>query len=303
MNDRLLTLVFSGSGFGKSTDHVLSFPMCLFIGAEGFDLFAANAFGYKPPQINTARTYMDVVTILQKFGKDPRFDGFVIDDASILGKDTEGWLRTNDRDARGQNAYNIFVSRTLELIHCIEDLGRPIFVNGHERTSRTNNAGKFLRGGVDLPCDMTETWTARVHAAFRATRIDETGQDVVPTPIHAHPLKYWSKAADPDWAVRNRVGVPASVPMNLGEIVRTLGRFTFRKPPGMEWMESAVDRTTELIQSADSDRRSALQEAIKKMTEKNRPTKQILWVLRDAEDRVTLRKLMEKEELARYTDG
>ncbi len=293
---------FSKAKTGKTIENIAAFPQALWI-ANDYDLMSAKVWlDYVPPNVNTCRTYHDVAAVLRS----PVVKGFSaigIDDITLKGRDTERHVRETEKQAKGQNAWNYVSDAALDMLDAAREVGVPVIFNGHERPGRTNHAGKYLRGGIDLPCELTEAFTARVDAAFRGMVITDEDEEMADLmPIHPHPRAYWGPPMHESWAVGNRIGVPNYAPANFKEILRDVGLYGLPPVPELAWMDKAIDSiTTKLGEVEKADHQKILAEFYKKIS-KQKSQQHTMWCLRDAEDRATIKRI--KTQLgAAYADA
>jgi hypothetical protein len=277
----MIALVFARAKTGKTLDAALSFPKARFFCYDPAGLYSAQTlYGHKPTAVKTP-TFQDVTEALEA--------GFpeavaVIDDLTLMARATEEKVQ---QSVKGLLVYNKVRDVAVRMVEAARATGKVIILNGHEREARTNHTGKFIRGGIDLPMTLTEAFTALVDFAARGAKLDPDLHGF--TIMHPHPAVYLAANGSTDWAVGSRLGVPAVVPMNLGEIFRSSGLCQPERI--LPWQEKVVGQLTAKLDAAPNIARTILKEAYANLRAKGVLDAHVLWTLRDAEDRHLIRQL------------
>jgi hypothetical protein len=303
--DPCFVVTFSKTGGGKTVDQVAAFPHALVFSITRELKSAITVLDYHPSVVEVHNLYEvdakvnELLTLRAQKNKNAlAYTAVIIDDISILAYKTEialregvrvngnllkpkGWdLWTEQRNEALMISFTIAEKLKQAGVHCA--------VNGHVRVGRTNNAGKFYRGGVDLATDLSETFTA---GADMAAMIVEEPERLW------HQTLFMVKNHDAAWATKNRFSLPEKVPSNTGELLRAAG-YALPRPPGHESYESVVEQLAQYIGQAFVNGAPMSRENLRAVL--SEPTKQVSsivsnplhvrWIIRDAVDRAWIRR-------------
>lgn len=277
----MLALIFARAKSGKTLDAALSFPKARFLAYEPAGLYSARTMYGLELAITHTPTFQSVTAALVA-GIDERV--IVVDDLTLMARATEAKIALS---YKGLPIFNKFRDVAVEMLEAARATGKIVILNGHEKEARTNHAGKYIRGGIDLPMALTEAFTALVDFAGRGTKLDPDIHKF--TQVHEHKAVYWLPNGSSDWAVGSRLGMPEIVPMNLGEILRASGLYAAERT--IPWQEKVVSQLAAVLQKSDKPMVDELRAAYTNLLGKGIPEPQILWTLRDAEDREMIRRL------------
>ena len=315
MTEKPFILTYGVSGIGKTSDFLYSFPNALFVAEPGALKASTGLVGIDPSLliVQTVKNLKEACALIAA-AKQQQYEEIVFDDFSFLCEKTLAECEAN----AGKNKYGVwstFKNEVLNFRNTCRQSEMLVAVNCWETSvklkdtslkdkegntkSGAENTFTRLRGGPKLPTDLPETFPAMCDIVLHAYQ-----PDVVGTP--STQTKEWKTvyqtACDNDWIAKFRDhGIPETCPMNLGEILRFVGR-TQNKPEyvvhrcnGMEWAEKEVERisTALLTLQNQSDIRKKVEEEYKGLLSKKSP-QHTRWVIRDALHRVTLTKESEK---------
>ncbi len=281
---------------GKTGDCGFSFPRAKWIASPGALKPLLGLCGYEPPDkdqhnVETVREATEIVSKLTA----GTFDAVVVDDLTLLVDRTVAALQK-----RGMGGYDLWAAvhrQLLDLRETARRAGMHVVLNSHA-TPPHKVDGTFYKGAPALPGKaLPYKLPAAADLVLRAEPAPAA------TVTFGWPVLYRCDPADPAWVTGDRHNVtPDYSPMNLGEILRLIGRvsgtpsFGPRRLPGLEWQEQVVERAaTALVEASDNDEKikailkATFDHAAGKMKADERHA---LWTVRDALDRATLRRAL-----------
>lgn len=304
--DASVICICGKTGSGKTVDAVASFPRAMYFALTRELKPAITVLGYHPPMVHVVKTLYDVAlgvdTLLEYRAKKDAgalwHNAVVVDDLTVMAYQTEQALRegvtVKGRGNVHPSGWNLWTEQRNMLLvlifHIAErcrQAGIHLVVNGHFRVARTNNAGKALRGGIDLPTDLTESFTA-------GTDLSAVIEDE-PERLW-HPTVFQVRNFHPSFATKNRYGILDKAPANTAEILRAAG-YHLPRAPGQEQYEEHVEKLAQFVgqyMASYPYTRVNVQKVIAgPMAELAQLVKNPLlvrWLVRDAIDRAYLRR-------------
>lgn len=310
--DASFTIEFGLLGSGKTIDQIAAFPNAIVFSLSRELKSVITNLGWHPEKIVEITTIYEVEPWVdslikergQKNAEALKYDACILDDMTLSGFQTEKALRAGvdvvrsggkkeKLNPKGWDLWTEGRSESMQLaIRVSEKLkqaGLHFAVNGHQRPPRTNAAGKFFRGGIDMPTDLVEQFAA---PADMVAKVEQEDSQLF------HKAVASVKQMDPQWATKSRFTLPERVPLNTGEILRNAG-YRLRRAPGMEHHEDIVEGLAQFINAGIGAQdltlavqKVALNESIRRYElQKHLPDpRHMRWVLRDAIHRVWLRR-------------
>lgn len=304
--DASFVCTFARMGSGKTTDQAAAFPRALIFSLSRELKSVLSTLGFHPQRIVQVKTLYEVdagVNELLKAraakNKEALFhDAVLIDDLTVLAYQTEQALRNGGVQVNGSKLQpkhwdlwveqrNASLALAFTISEKLKQAGVHLAVNGHQRSARVNNAGKAIRGGLDLPTDLAESFTAGCDLVAMMQQENER---------LFHPAVFSVGALDPSWATKNRFALPPIVPANTAEILRGAG-YTLNRPPGQEKHEEYVETLAGYLLSAlggQAFTKAVLQGALAgpagELAKLVPNPLHLRWIIRDAVDRAWLRR-------------
>ena len=139
----------------------------VFFGKQAAVVPVNTYYNFAPPTVYTPKSVEDCVRALDaSLGAGKR--RFVVDDLTLM-------IQEDSAAAGGKPNWPKLVQNVVkiaEIAKKIEDAGGILWVTAHERAPRDYN-GKSLRGGPDLPGQLTETFSGMVSIVLR-NKYEET---------------------------------------------------------------------------------------------------------------------------------
>lgn len=284
---------YGPSKTGKTTDCIYSFPDAIFIALRAALKPSEDVVGVQIPDDHVlnlptvTEATKEIRKIAARKGKKP--SAVVVDDFSLLCESTMSVL---EKSKSGFKLWGALRDEVLEFRDACREGGMHVIVNAHENAPRTVN-GAYIRGGPRLPGRLPEDFPANCDLVLRA----------VPDAMRpGWKMAYRCTEADPAYVTGDRHGVtPDMAPMNLGEILRTAG-YRLPRPPGLEWMEEVVGAAAQSLFDRPAEENAILMNVTQHVVDRLRPgtgydeksrRRALLvarWVIRDARDRVILRR-------------
>ena len=272
--------VYGAPGQGKTVDTGYSFPRALFVAAPGALKPIRALCGYDPdPQTRYAATMQDaeaLITVAVQGG----MDTIVIDDFSFLAEQTFNAIEQGYTGRNGYEKWGKLKEATLKFRNSARFAAINVVLTCWEKAPATKN-GMLLRGGPKLPSDLPESMPAMCDLVLRCAT-DEL-------------RKPWAGvyrcSLDPNWIMKDRdAGCPVVAPMNLAEILRFNG-YVIARHPGLPWQEECVALIADAMLSTGGAQDAEIgRKAWGQLESKGYKTPHIVWTMRDAVDRVALRR-------------
>lgn len=295
-------------GGGKTIDSVASFPRNLVLAMTRELKSTITVLDYHP-QVVQVRHLFDVEAKVNELlalreKKDTNalyYTGVTLDDATIMAYQTEQAIREGSDGVKKEKGWDIWTEQrsialeiAIRIAEKCKQAGLHFVVNGHMRPPRTNNAGKPIRGGIDLATDLAETFSA--NCDFVGKVEDEPDRLWQPT-------VFFVKSHHPTWATKNRLGLPDKVPANTGEILRSVG-YKIPRPVGLEKHEEYVEwlaawlvtvfangmPMSKAVLGGANGAPGVLAEPTKQLAQTIKNPLHLRWIIRDAVDRAWLRR-------------
>ena len=276
-------LTYGSSGAGKTSDSGFSFPCGLFIAARGALQPLRHVIGYEPACIE-AKSIEDatkIITATASNGKCP-YDAIVVDDFSFLAEQTFSLL---ERRANGWRLWGLLRDVTLDFRNAARYASCHVILNCWEQAPATKPDGTRVRGGPMLSGKLPEQLPALCDLVLRCGF--DAGRKPWPGVYRCFPSQ--------EFTMKDRFGiVPDPAPMNLAEIFRLAG-YTVRRHPAVEaWQEQVVTQIAAALLASDPARMQDIANAFyKDLVANGIEPKAARWTLRDALDRVVLRRANE----------
>jgi hypothetical protein len=231
-----------------------------------------------------AKTIMDGIPLI-KVAKDLGLEAIVFDDFSFLAEQTFDHIERNARNANNKfKLWGDLREVTLEFRDAARYAGVHVALNAWEQAPSWRGEGekrKYVRGGPKLPSDLPDQVPAMCDMVFRG------GYEPMRKPW---PGVYVCRP-DSEWNMKNRFNsTPEISPMNLGEILRHSG-YTISRHPGLPEQEAWVESiATAMLKAGPTGDREIGVQALVELRKKGLHEKHITWTLRDAIDRVALKR-------------
>jgi AAA domain len=306
-----LLLTYAPSGYGKTTDLVLSFPRFLFICQPGGLLPAETVAGYRPNQIRTAKTFDHLIQIVeqekkkQEKAKDRIWDGICVDDWSLMSDTSLAEFEQDYPIAQnGKKDTNAFWAKVRRKLLEVRDTLRysdlHMICNAHERGPHNDERKGYIPGGPALPGTMPADMPKTFDAVLRVVPGDG---------IPVWPFAYRADENDTSWVTKNRFNIYGDFPMNLGEMLRLFygveGKWAIRRHESMPWQEEMVEKISQKLAPypLNSEEHVVMRQRLMDSMRKRLPeatNRQLVWTLRDGMHRAVLRDLRERAILSRY---
>lgn len=290
------------SGLGKTTDMLYSFPRGLFLGRN--EAFRPASFVGYTPVVVPVRGIRGARAIIEELIRTHRiheFDAVVIDDATIMMDETVSDMeagRNGYRKATGWALWGGVIDELLEFLELCRSSLSVVWFTGHE-SPPTIKQGQAIRGSISLPGKLPEKFPALIDTIVRIRAApNRKGR--------GWPVEVWCGGPlDPTYITKDRnTVIPEIAPLNTAEYLRASG-IPLRRAPGLEWMDGAVDalasRMYDVTQPMIAEGKMPMEiDAMEKqivtafrgkLSEKGvTDPRQVAWVLRDAYDRIDLRR-------------
>ena len=279
MSDSTVVLTYGPSGVGKTTDQGYSFPRGLFAAAPGALTSLKQVCGYIPAKVDI-KTIEEATTLLREVKGKYRW--MIIDDFSFMAEQTFGRL---ERTHNGFKLWGALRETMLRFRDAARYAEVNVVMNAWEQAPRLDHKKNQVRGGPMLSGRLPEQVPAMSDLVMRAC------YDPSRSPWPAVYRCY----LDPAWAMKDRFNVAIRcdpAPMNLGEILRASGVTVERHPdlPEQEaWVEKLCAKFSEL---ETAELASTVNAVYAGFIEKGMPETAARWTLRDALDRMTIRKAL-----------
>jgi hypothetical protein len=279
---------YAKSGSGKTTDNGYSFPCALFLAAPGALKPLITVCGYDPHRAGQVRrmgvadgdirTIDDATKVLKVEASRGVYDAVVVDDFSYLAEQTFALL---EKRLTGFKLWGELRDQTLDFRNTARSCGMHVLMNCWEGGPKTK-AGRWIRGGPQLPSDLPEQMPAMCDLVLRG------GREELRKPW---PGVYLCPRADTDYVAKDRHHVtPEVAPMNLAEILRHAG-YDVKRHPGLPWQEEAVIKIAAALLKTDGAEWPSIGNiAVEALTSKGYGRPYIVWTLRDAVDRAVLQR-------------
>ena len=306
-SDGAFVTSFGRSGTGKTVGDIASFPNAVVCAGTREFKPAMTVLGWQPPYVLEVKTLFDVEDAVYSVLKARKqknklalsIDAMLADDISVLSYQTEKALaegsipknRLADKRGSGYSPWTNQKDATLTLVfRCAEVLrqeGMHLATNGHLRVARTDKNGKHIRGGIDLPMDLTEGFCAGTNLMAR----------MLPEPERLFFQTIFSiENNGSEWATKNQFGLPALVPSNMRELLNAAG-YKLSRGRGLEVHEEYVEQIAQAIAAVigmGPYSRAALSEVLKgpraHLETLVPDPRHVRWILRDASDRALIRR-------------
>jgi len=275
-------ITYAPSGAGKTVDCGYSFPVAVFAAAPGALESIRSTCGYDPEgQRREVRTMADARNLI-KVARESGIKTIVFDDFSHIAEQTFASIEASWRgkpDLRGM--YGALATETLTFRDTCRYAGINVILNAWEKQPAIR-AGVAHRGGPQLPGNLPEAIPALCDLVLRGS-LD---------PMRKPWPGVYLSAPNASWIQKNRFeAIPATAPMNLGEILRHTG-YVIDRHPGLAWQEDAVEKIAKLFLSVQPhEQAEAGRQAYAALEAKTPNKKVITWTLRDAVDRAALRRM------------
>lgn len=314
--DASFVITYSVLGSGKSVDQVAAFPRALVLSKSRELKSVMTTLGFSP-HVEEVQTLYDVEYWVegllkaraQKDAGALAINAVILDDATVISYATEMALRSGKLVVSGRGAVkptgwdlwteqkNNALSYAITIAEKLKQAGLHFAVNGHMRPGRTNGAGKFIRGGIDLPTDLAESFPAPAELCALIQREDDR---------LFQPSVFVVKPMDSQWATKNRLlpGLPERFPANTGELLRAAG-YVLPRPVGLEKHEEFVETLANYLNGGfgmNAMDKKALQPVLvgptKNLMQFGLHPLHLRWVLRDGVDRAWFRQAQQRSVFA-----
>lgn len=263
----------------NSSDCCYSFPRALFVAAPNALEPARSLCGYDPKaQIRQADTIRDAIPLI-KVAKDAGLDTIVFDDFSYLAEATVQYHeRLHKGKSNGFAVWNGVKADAVDFRDEARYCGLHVILNTWLQGPKLKD-GMTLRGGPMLPMKLPEAIPALCDLVLQA------GTNPMRRPWGGIYKCY----LDSQWTMKDRFHVtPAEAPMNLGEILRAAG-YEIKRHPGLPWQEEMVEKIARAVLNGAPEA-EFFKSAWAVLEARNHHPKHIAWTMRDAVDRVALRR-------------
>jgi len=275
-----LILTYGPPGYGKTTDCGFSFPNGLFIAARGALQSIRTVCGYEP-RVETANTIDDVTKRIKSLKKG-EFDTVVIDDFSFLAEQT---MAVYEKKYSGFKLWGAVRESTLDFRNAARYADCHIILNCWEQEPKTKPDGSRVRGGPNLSGKLPEQLPAMCDLVLRC------GQE----PMRKPWAGVYRCFLDTNYVMKDRFNIAQMIdpaPMNLAEIMRTVG-YKVSRHPDLPWQEDVVESVAQSIVAAPPASMTTIaNDAYRNLTGAGATPAAARWTIRDACDRAVIRRAM-----------
>lgn len=243
---------FADSGFGKSVETLYT--------AAGHGFFMGPAGSFKPaldvvgfelhPQhqacITTLEQAIQGVYYVAQNAKALGVDIIVVDDCAELMKGSAAILKAA-YGPRGAFDYWDHIARLLAAFRdTLRNCGLNAYTTWHHRRGEIDKeTGTYWKGGPDVPSRKLVKLVP--HLGDTVLRGDVASSFAMRPAYPWHGVYECHPGNDQTYE-KDRHGFRGTLPMNVGELLRTAG-YTLRRPVGLEWLEDAAEMVATAILS------------------------------------------------------
>jgi hypothetical protein len=274
---------------GKTSDDLFSFPRAVWIAAPGALKPSLGLVGYEPTKQFYVEHIREATAIVEQIPKG-KFDAVVVDDFSLLVERTVAALERGG--VKGFELWGQVYKQALRLREVARVCGIHVILNAHEVCPNTDEHGHFWLGTMALP---GKKLPYSIPAACDLVVRAEPNEEVK----FGWPVSYRCDPSGTDWITGDRHNVtPKLSPMNLGEILRLVGRvggnpaFGPRRLDGLEWQEVLVEKGAAALAGKldDGDEVKKILGMImeKALRSHTKDERHAIWAVRDTYDRAVL---------------
>jgi len=281
--ENALVCTYGPSGSGKTTDMGYSFPTALFIATPGALHCVRHVCGYDPVR-RDASTIRELNAILSKLTKTQEFSTIVIDDFSFMAEKTVAYYQEKfSRKGQGWQMWSSVYSDVLEFRELARQANCHVVFNCWEQPPKTQDSGQFIKGGPLM--------------TGKLSKIIPTVCDIVLRCDRDPMRKPWSGiyrcSFDNNYVMKDRFDkcyTLSPAPMNLAEILRASG-YEIARHPSHPWQEDAVEELSQHIATlTPTSFTQTVNQLFGQLLEAGIDPKAARWTLRDALDRVVIRR-------------
>jgi hypothetical protein len=277
--DPALICVYGRSGSGKTTDCGYSFPNALFVAARGALTSITTTCGYEPAQVG-AKDIADATKKIEHFNRQgAKYDAVVVDDFSWLAEQTVAKWK---KKLSGYEVWSKVNEETLAFREAARHARSHIILNCWYKGPQTKPNGSYVRGGPDLPSKLPEQLPSMCDIVL------QVGHDPMRKPWGG----IYSCAFDSTHVMKDRFGTCYKLhpcPMNLGEILRASG-YSVSRLKELDWQETVVEKYSAIL-ADDPNLFGKMNELYAQLLPKA-GAKAAAWTIRDAVDRMSIRKAL-----------
>jgi hypothetical protein len=238
-----------------------------------------NVCGYEPTT-EAATTIEDITKRIISI-KPGQFDSVVVDDFSFIAEQTVAKL---EKKFSGFKLWGELRDVTLDFRNAARYANCHVILNAWE-VGPKEKSGQRVRGGPMLPANMPEQVPAMTDITLRCS-IDQMRK---PWP------GVYRCFLSSDYVMKDRFDIVPRIdpaPMNLAEILRTVG-YTVARHPALEWQEDVVEQVCQQIVAAPpGDIVKIANETYAALVSGGATTHAARWTLRDGVDRAVIRRAM-----------
>lgn len=279
-SDPALILTYAPSGNGKTTDCGYSFPRGLFIATRGALQSIRSVCGYEP-RVENCNTIDEVTKRITSI-KPGDFDSVIIDDFSFLAEQTISAL---EKKYQGFKLWGELRDRTLAFRNAARYASCHVVLNAWEQAPKNKEDGSRVRGGPNLPGKLPEQLPAMCDLVLRGS-LD---------PMRKPWPGVYRCTVSSDYVMKDRFNIAQMIdpaPMNLAEIMRTVG-YKVARHPELEWQEEIVETVAQQILAASPAEMPNLVNGVYRSLLANgaSPTA-ARWTMRDGVDRAVIRRAL-----------
>ena len=275
-------VLYGVTGIGKSMDALRAFPGAYWLGLPGSAKPALELIGLRFPveqQVQVANL-AQVVTALRMIhaGDVPWRPAAIVDDVSLLAQASDlAYPESGDGFGKWRNLGRLIK----EIRDYARQLKMHVVFTAHEKSA---NQERGRPGGPHMP-----SYTMQkdlVHAADVVYRVvKEPGR--VPWPV-----VYDAGPPSPMWDWKDRHGVAKGrVPLNLGEILRSVGMVVPRLP-GLAWQDEIAEQiAVQVLDLPEAERIDLASRVLRELTHTHHIYEgHAYWAVSDGLDRADLRR-------------
>ena len=288
VKDPVLSLVYGGSGAGKTTDSGFSFPNALFIAAPGALQSIRHNAGYEP-LVENATTIPDVTKLITTIGSykakgsDTKIDSVVVDDFSYLAEQTFASL---EKKFNGFRLWGELRDAVIDFRNAARFAKVHIIMNAWEQPPKDKPGGARVKGGPMLSGNLPEQVPAMFDMVLRC------GMDPMRKPWSG----VYQCTLDPNYIMKDRLNIASAchpAPMNMAELIRAAGYDLSRHPDLASWQEGVVAKVAAQMVHDGAGRDKDTANAVYADLVKNavHPL-HARWTLRDAMDRAVIQRAL-----------
>lgn len=278
--EKAMVMTYGGSGSGKTTDCGYSFPNGLFIAARGALQSVRHTCGYSPATVEATTIDDATATLLSVTKQGGKYDAIIIDDFSFLAEQT---MSVFEKKTSGFTLFKKLRDSIINFRNAARYANAHVVLNCWAQAPKTRGDGSYVRGGPMLSGNLPEQMPAMCDLVLQCA--EDHGRQ---------PWKGTYKCEfSSQYVMKDRFGLcytMSPAPMNLGEILRTAG-YEISRLSTLPWQEEVVEKFSRELE-ASQDIFGTANTLYGQLLQKGVDPKAARWTLRDALDRMTIRRAL-----------